>query len=223
MIPFKSATIRKAGFSSFLLSCLLTITCSDNSTKPGSSKSTQPAKVSKKGTSKKKPLPKFFGVYLEKKDGSYQKLNEVKEEVHRKMRPRPRARAGTTLSKALRMLQWWRRNRWIIIRYFPLSKDISAVRAGRFLKTGAVVHLEKFISLHIGMSEVQKDRLVHKKKKHGWIGEEVVKLRTKKLRDNVYQVLPEKVLPAGHYYLWIKRSEKQKGFMSGLPIKIIAD
>ncbi|MFH1893795.1 MAG: hypothetical protein ABIK83_14070 [Candidatus Zixiibacteriota bacterium] len=227
MKPSRSATMRATAFSSVLLSCLLlAATCSENGKKSGSSKGKQkPSKASKRDAPKKKPLPKFFGVYLVEQDGSYQKLNEVKEEVHRKMRPRPRIRAGTTLARAFRLLQNWRRNRWITTRYFPLTKDIPIARAGGFSKTGVLVYLENYISLHIGMSEVKKDWLVHKKKKHGWLGEEVVELHTKKLKEHVYQVqvAPAKTLPAGYYYLWIKSSEKQNGFNSGYPIKIIAD
>ncbi len=218
----KAHAIRAAVFLSVALSCSLTIGCSKKgkSQKSGPSPEAFSSKGGKKDTRRNQPLPKFFGVYLVKKDGSYRRLTQVKEEVHRKMRPRPRARAGTSLTKALRMIQRWRRNRWVTTQYFPLAKDVPVVRAGRFSKTGVVVHLEKFVSLHIGASKVQKEWLVHKKKKHGWLGEEVAELRIKKLKESVYQIVPAKALPAGYYYLWIKKLASQKGFKSAFIFQI---
>lgn len=159
--------------------------------------------------------PEFFGVYLRDGSGRLVALKETKEE--KKALPKPAIRNGMPQSEAVRILSM--PTKYELYFTAPTTSRVS-IPAATLAKNGFIIYLEKFVELRLGACEPRDDRLVEIDKRHGFIGEEVGDLVTKKLKDNTYQVLPKTALPAGHYYVWIQSTAEQRGFTSAFPFDV---
>ncbi len=161
--------------------------------------------------------PEFLGVYLRGADGALTALQEVQEQ--KKALPRPQIRNGMTFQQAQQILNT--PTKYDL--FFPSSPAIPAVDAQTLAGTGLLVHLEKFAALRLGALELRDVRLVELDKKHGFPGEEIAALPTKKIKDSLYQVLlgtPAAPLASGYYYAWIQATSDQKGFTSAFLLQV---